>query len=538
MTCIRTRSRRASRTAVTAMAVAGALVAGGCSSDGTPGRSEPRSAGPSGAPARAAGSGLPPLPAHLARQRLDWGDCTAQDAGPAGFTLRPDADCTWLAVPVDYAAPAGSTLRIRVARVRARDAERRLGALVFNPGGPGEPGAALVADGAFEATPDVAARYDLVAFDPRGIGRSAPLHCPEGNGSDLIPRTAQQADAEFRAAAAQGQDCRRVTGALLGHMDSVSVARDMDLLRAALDEQRLNYLGVSYGTFIGQHYARLFPDHVGRFVLDSVVDPAADQTAVARGDMKALDASFASYARTCAANACPLGRTADEIIARTTQFVRALDAAPLPGPDGSRLTTGIAAQGIRGPLYQAEKWPDLTLALADAMAGRPGALIGLAAEQIPAAGVRRPGAPPVDVPADDPTMPRNAVDCLDRPGPRSASQLLSYVGEFDKASPLFGATVAAAMFHCAAWPIAPTGRAEPVTAPGAPAVVLVSFTVDPATPLDNAKAVQKNLGGSVLVVREGTGHAAYGGGSECTDRAVDGFLVDGRLPPVRVDCAP
>ncbi|MFI2074110.1 alpha/beta hydrolase [Streptomyces triculaminicus] len=516
---------------VVAGVAAVALLVGGCDG-GERGQGRQGAASPSGAagagartsqPARA----LPGLPDRIARQRLIWEGCVLDDAGEGVSTLRPDAECAWLTVPVDYAAPGGDTLDVRVARVRAADSGRRAGALVFNPGGPGEAGAGMVASGAFEATSRVMERYDLVGFDPRGTGRSEPLRCPEGTGGDLIPRTREQAEAELRAAAEQGRKCREATGPLLAHMDTVSVARDLDVLRSALGEPVLHYLGISYGTYIGQHYAHLFPEHVGRFVLDGVVDPGTDQTGTARGDVASLDASFASYARDCVEVRCPLGRTPEEIVRTTTEFVRGLDAHPLPGPEGGRLTTGLAAQGIREPLYQAERWPDLTQALLEAMAGRPDALIGLAVERVRTQGAET---------AVDPTMARNAVECLDKPGPRSAGELLARMGEFEKASPLFGATVAAAMFRCAAWPLAATGRAEPLTAPRAPAMVLVSYAVDPATPLVNAHAVQRNLGTASLIVREGTGHAAYASGSECTDRAVEAFLVKGGMPAAQVRC--
>ncbi|MFI9202416.1 alpha/beta hydrolase [Streptomyces sp. NPDC053048] len=521
---------------VVAALAAVALVATGCDAGGGDrGRAAPPAARTSASPAatrQPPQRPLPGIPEDIAHQRLAWEACDADDAGPAASTLRPDADCAWLTVPVDYAEPAGSAIRVRVARVRAGDRARRLGSLVLNPGGPGEAGAGMVASGAFEATARVMDRYDLVGFDPRGTGRSQPLRCPQGAGGDLIPRTRAMAEAELHAAAEQGEKCRRATGPLLAHMDTVSVARDLDLLRSALDERALTYLGISYGTYIGQHYARLFPGHVGRFVLDGVVDPGTDQTRTARGDVTSLSDSFASYARACVEHRCALGRTPEEIVSTTTEFVRSLDDHPLPGPDGIRLTTGLAAQGIREPLYQAERWPDLTRALLDAMGGRPGALIGLAVERVRTQGARTDP----DESDVDPTMARNAVECLDKPGPRTAAELLTRMGEFDKASPLFGATVAAAMFRCAAWPLAPTGRAEPLTAPGAPPMLLVSYAVDPATPLTNAHTVRKNLGTASLVVREGTGHAAYASGSECTDRAVEGFLLAGTLPPPDTRC--
>lgn len=532
---MRTRPGRIAVVMVTAAFVAGGCVAGGGGSGGKTGPPAP-SGGPDG-PRRAAPPGppVPGVPREIARQRLDWAPCGPEDASEGVQQPLPDAECSWLTVPLDYAVPHKSTIKVRVARVRAPAGARRLGSLVFNPGGPGEAGAALVADGTFAATPEVSDRYDLVGFDPRGVHRSAPLICPaRDGGSDLIPRTRQSMDAEFKIAAERAADCRKATGALMAHMDTVSVARDLDLLRAALGEDRLDYLGVSYGTYIGQHYARLFPDRVGRFVLDGVVDPGADQAQTAREDVKAISESFASYARTCAANDCSLGGTPDDVTTTTTDFVRGLDAHPVPGPDGARLTTAVAAQAIRDSLYQDAKWPELTQALVDAMNGDPEPLMRLGPY-----GGRLTGQGPAGEtggPAADPAMARSAIDCLDRPGPRSPDDILGYLGEFEKASPLFGSTVATAMVHCAAWPITPTGKAEPLSAPGAPAMVLVSYAVDPATPLVNARAVRTNLGAGSLVVRAGTGHSAYANGSECTDRAVGTFLVSGKLPPAELDC--
>ncbi|MEU4995976.1 alpha/beta hydrolase [Streptomyces sp. NPDC021622] len=515
-----------SRSAGVGVLIAGALAAGGCDvGAASAAKNQGRSA---------AGSSAPALPERFERQRIAWTPCGADVAEQPV----PGAQCGWVEVPVDYAAPDKGTVKLRVSRAKATDHDRRLGSLLYNPGGPGAGGAADVADGNWQAGERARARYDLVGFDPRGIGGSAPITCPDENsltdhGLDNSPRGKAEAEETYAAAAERAKACRKASGPVFDHMDSVSVARDLDILRAVLGDKRLNYSGTSYGTFIGQQYMKLFPTKVGRMVLDGVVDPAADMRQVTDLDVKSAEDRLLRFAEACAArSACPLGETGGAVVDRINTFVRQLDERPLAGPDDEELTADTAAHLLTEQLADEEYWPSLADALESAMLGDATPLM-------------RPE------PADEEStkeederkqaqeaLAQSAVLCLDTRGaPRTPQAMLDTAAELAERSPVFGRVNAWTMLDCGTWPVPPKGDVEPIKAPGAAPVLLVSYTDDAATPLSNAQAVQAQLERGSLLIREGTGHGAYASDSACTDRSVDAYLVNGTLPTKKATCA-
>ncbi|MEU4928667.1 alpha/beta hydrolase [Streptomyces yokosukanensis] len=487
------------------------------------------------------GASLPPLPARFAQQTVDWAGCEGVSSEPVA-----GAECGWVEVPVDYAAPDKETIRLRVSRVKAQDRSRRLGSLLYNPGGPGAPGAADVADGTWTAGERARARYDLVGFDPRGLGASAPIECPGGvpQEPEDLPRTVADAEKAFTAARALARSCHRGSGTVLAHMDSASVARDLEVLRRVLGDDRLNYTGISYGTFLGRQYMRLFPDKVGRFVLDGVVDPARDMRQVALLDVRTDEEALRRYAADLVARGdLRLGATSEDVVRRITGLVADLERTPLRGPGGRRLT-GSAVSAYLRTVTRQENWGRLTDALAAAVDGDAGAFDDMARDGAAGAGEEGAAGDEESAPGQEEqerteAMGNPAVLCLDSRGaPRSPREMLDLADEFARKSPLFGRGIAWQMLDCATWPIAPTGKVEPVTAPGAPPVLLVSYTDDPQTPLENARAVKAQLADSALLVRTGQGHGAYASEtpSQCTDRVVDAYLVDGRLPEGITNC--
>ncbi|MGW0735539.1 alpha/beta hydrolase [Streptomyces sp. NPDC002851] len=487
-----------------------------------------------------------PVPAHFTQQKIRWAACGPEVTKDA----LPEAECGWVTVPVDYAAPDRETIKIRVSRLKATDPDRRLGSLLYNPGGPGAGAAADVASGAWTPGDQTTARYDVVGFDPRGIGESASITCPTGKDAPpepdmtYLPRTQSEADTAITAAAARAKSCQRASGPVFSHMDSTSVARDLDIMRSALDDKKLTYVGTSYGTYIGQKYAQLFPARVGKLVLDGVVDPGMTMQQVTARDVQVAQDTFRRYARHCAAQgSCPFGTTADQVIDEITAFIQDLDENPLPGLDATELTTLAATDALAGILFREEEWPHLTEALDAAMDGDGVPLMRLAEEDEadPQDGAGRTEgdrrSPVRRVDADfNSDIAQSAVLCLDSKAPRSARSLLEAAAELAEQSPLFGASNAWTMLDCASWPVSPTGTVEPIIAPDAPPMLLVSFTRDAATPLDNARSVQKNLGTASLITRQGAGHGAYVSGSACTDRLVDAYLVEGTLPSKNALC--
>ncbi|WP_157878440.1 alpha/beta hydrolase [Streptomyces chattanoogensis] len=480
---------------------------------------------------------VPVLPARFTQQKVQWTAC-GKDVTPDAV---PGAECGWVKVPVDYAAPDGQTVKLRVSRVQAKEPGRRLGSLLYNPGGPGAGGAADVADGNWQAGEQARARYDLVGFDPRGTAGSGQIKCPDGvvQEPENPPRTEAEAAKAFADASRRAQACRKASGAVLAHMDSVSVARDLDVLRTVLGDAKLNYTGISYGTFIGQQYMKLFPRKVGRMVLDGVVNPAADIQQVARLDAKTSDDAMRRYAQDLVARGDDrLGATAEEVVRRVTGFARKLEHAPLQGTDGEKFTDATLSTYLGTAVTARESWKPLTKALVAAVHGDGAAFERFDAETAGESGGEKP-TPQEEQSDENMSMSLPAVLCLDSPSaPKSPKKMLDTADAFARQSPLFGRYYAWQMIDCATWPIAPTGVAEPVKASGAAPVLLVSYTDDVQTPLQNAQAVHRQLDNSSLLVRKGQGHGAYASEdpSTCTDRAVDRYLVGGKLPDRAANC--
>ncbi|WP_411135597.1 alpha/beta hydrolase [Streptomyces sp. C10] len=487
--------------------------------------------------AKGKSTSVPVLPARFTQQEVQWTACGA-DVTPEAV---PGAECGWVKVPVDYAAPNGETVKLRVSRVAAKDQGRRLGSLLFNPGGPGAGGAADVASGNWQAGGQARARYDLVGFDPRGIAGSGQIKCPDGvaQGPEDPPRTEAEAEREFSDATRRAQACEKASGAVLAHMDSVSVARDLDVLRTVLGDAKLNYTGVSYGTFIGQQYMKLFPGRVGRMVLDGVVNPDADIQQVTRLDVKTSDDALRRYAQDLVARGDDrLGATVEEILRRLTEFAKKLEQEPLRGADGEEITDATLSMYLEMGVTAEESWKQLTTALVAALDGD-----GTAFERFEAATADESGGenltPQEEQAEENESSSMPAVLCLDSPSaPKSPKEMLDTADAFAKQSPLFGRYYAWQMIDCATWPVAPTGGADPVKASGAAPVLLVSYTDDSNTPLENARAVHRQLDSSSLLVRKGQGHGAYAAEdpSTCTDRAVDRYLVRGKLPDKTANC--
>ncbi|MGY5127191.1 alpha/beta hydrolase [Streptomyces nigrescens] len=487
--------------------------------------------------AKGMNTSAPVLPARFTQQKVQWTAC-GEDVTPEAVS---GAECGWVKVPVDYAAPDGETVKLRVSRVPAKDHSRRLGSLLFNPGGPGAGGASDVAGGNWQAGGQARARYDLVGFDPRGIAGSGQIKCPDGvaEGPENPPRTEAEAEKTFTDATRRAKACKKASGAVLAHMDSVSVARDLDVLRTVLGDAKLNYTGVSYGTFIGQQYMKLFPGKVGRMVLDGVVNPATDMQQVARRDVKTSEDALRRYAQDLVARGDDrLGATAGEILRSLTEFAKRLEQEPLRGADGEEVTDATLSTYLDMAVMDEESWKPLTTALVAAMDGD-----GTAFERFEAATAGESGGeeltPQEEQAEENESASMPAVLCLDSPSaPKSPKEMLDTADAFAKQSPLFGRYYAWQMIDCATWPIAPTGAAEPIKASGAAPVLLVSYTDDSHTPLGNAQAVHRQLDNSSLLVRKGRGHGAYASEdpSTCTDRAVDRYLVGGKLPDKAANC--
>ncbi|KOU37099.1 MULTISPECIES: alpha/beta hydrolase [unclassified Streptomyces] len=520
-------THRLLRTTGTVIAATGLLLSG-CTSGGS---GEPRAAA-SSAPESAPPSAQPSPTAAALRpyyaQKLTWREC-----GVPGF------ECSTMKAPLDYANPgSGQDVDIAVARRKATGPGKRLGSLLVNPGGPGGSGIGYLQAYAGIGYPAaVRAQYDMVSFDPRGVERSNPVECLDGPAMDKYTQVDQTPDdaaerAELVAAFKEfAAGCEKNAQRVLPHVSTVEAARDMDLLRAVLGDEKLNYVGASYGTLLGATYADLFPDRVGRLVLDGAMDPARPALELNRDQTEGFETAFTSFAKDCAKQAdCPLGKgDPDAVAARLKEFFRKVDAQPVPSGDPKRpLGESLATTGVIAALYDESAWPQLREALSSAMNGDGSGLLSLADSYYERE---------ADGKYANLMFANAAVNCIDQPpaftGPEAVDSALP---SFEKASPVFGAGLAWASLNCTYWPVKATGKARELTAKGASPIVVVGTTRDPATPYKWAQALAGQLDSGTLLTYDGDGHTAYGRGSDCIDTAINRYLLEGKPPEANKKC--
>ncbi|MEU2451717.1 alpha/beta hydrolase [Streptomyces sp. NPDC012765] len=520
-------THRLLRTTGTVIAATGLLLSG-CTSGGS---GEPRAAA-SSAPESAPPSAQPSATAAALRpyyaQKLTWREC-----GVPGF------ECSTMKAPLDYANPgSGQDVDIAVARRKATGPGKRLGSLLVNPGGPGGSGIGYLQAYAGIGYPAaVRAQYDMVSFDPRGVERSNPVECLDGPAMDKYTQVDQTPDdaaerAELVAAFKEfAAGCEKNAQRVLPHVSTVEAARDMDLLRAVLGDEKLTYVGASYGTLLGATYADLFPDRVGRLVLDGAMDPARPALELNRDQTEGFETAFTSFAKDCAKQAdCPLGKgDPDAVAARLKEFFRKVDAQPVPSGDPKRpLGESLATTGVIAALYDESAWPQLREALSSAMNGDGSGLLSLADSYYERE---------ADGKYANLMFANAAVNCIDQPpaftGPEAVDSALP---SFEKASPVFGAGLAWASLNCTYWPVKATGKARELTAKGAPPIVVVGTTRDPATPYKWAQALAGQLDSGTLLTYDGDGHTAYGRGSDCIDTAINRYLLEGKPPEANKKC--
>ncbi|MEU4796043.1 alpha/beta hydrolase [Streptomyces sp. NPDC023327] len=503
-----------------AMAAAGVLLAGVAVGCGGSSDDDKRDGKRGGSEGKGGGKGR-------AAQKLDWHGCKAPEGGTA-----PGAawQCATLQVPLDHAKPDGETIGIALIRARSTGKGDRIGSLLFNFGGPGGSGVSGLPSFA-DMYGTLRERYDLVSFDPRGVGASEGVRCRDDKATqaaeekvDLTPDTRAEEKAYFKDAADFGAGCARGAKKLIGHVSTVEAARDMDLMRQALGDDKLHYMGISYGTELGGTYAHLFPERVGRLAMDAVSDPSADSVGhaenQARGFQRALDNYFTAQGENPKAGA----KRIEKLLAR-------LDREPMRTSGDRKLTESLASTGVLVTLYSKQTWPALTGALRDAEKGDGTALLRLA----DAYNERDPSGR-----YSTQSHSQRAISCLDakdRSTPREAEKRLD---RFRGISPVFGEFLAwDTAGWCYDWPVAGLHDSPDVRAPGSAPILVLGNTGDPATPYEGARKMADELGEGVGVhmTWKGEGHGAYGNGSECVDDAVDAYLLHGRTPKDGKVCA-
>ncbi|MGW5651298.1 alpha/beta hydrolase [Streptomyces humi] len=522
------------RTMAAALLPAAALLASGCSASGSATTSTAATAATAAGTAQLAAlpRATPSALASYYDQKLSWRDC-----GVPGF------QCATMKVPLDYARPGAGDVRLAVARKKATGKAKPLGSLLVNPGGPGGSAVDYLQQYAGIGYPaEVRARYDMVAVDPRGVARSEPVECLNGRQmdafteTDMTPDDQRETNQLVDAYKKFAEACGRHSAQLLRHVSTVDSARDMDVLRGVLGDPKLNYVGASYGTFLGATYAGLFPERVGRMVLDGAMDPSLSARRLNLEQTAGFETAFQSFARDCAKRAdCPLGAkgsTPDQIADNMRTFFQKLDAHPVPtgDADGRKLTESLATTGVIAAMYDQAEWEQLRDALHAAMKENDGAgLLALSDSYYERDSDGR---------YSNLMSANAAVNCLDLPaaftGPAQVEKALP---EFEKASPVFGPNLAWASLNCAYWPVRATGQPHRIEAKGAAPIVVVGTTRDPATPYRWAQSLAGQLSSARLLTYVGDGHTAYGRGSACIDSAIDTYLLKGTPPAEGKRCS-
>ncbi|MEV8551346.1 alpha/beta hydrolase [Streptomyces glaucescens] len=479
----------------------------------------------------------------LARQQLDWKDCPAPSRAQGGGTPPsplPNGEewqCATLKVPRDWDDPEGDTIGLALIRARASgDEDRRIGSLIFNFGGPGGSGVTtLPAFGNDYA--HLRTRYDLVSFDPRGVGRSAPVLCEDDQQLDaFFQQDATPDDAAERTELLENvrdfnEACEKNSAKMLPHVLTTDAARDMDLMRQVLRDDELHYFGISYGTELGGVYAHLFPRNVGRAVFDAVVDPTQTPEQGSLGQARGFQRALGNFAENCVSKAedCPIGDSAQDVEDRIAQLLRNLDSRPIDGIFPRELTQTAATSGIAQALYSQEFWDYLTEGLDQAYDG-DGQVLMLLSDTM--TGRRTNGE------YSNLTAANVAISCADDRPRYDAAHVERRLPEFRRASPLFGEYLAWGMVGCVDWPVPGAAEHPDVSAPGAPPILVVGNTGDPATPYEGARKMARALGQGVGVelTYEGQGHGAYDSKNKCVQDAVNGYLLDGKVPAAGTVC--
>ena len=473
------------------------------------------------APARN-GAGMPIAPKRYYRQSLTWSTCGS-------------LECAQVKVPLDYRHP-GTSIELALVRRPATKPTERIGALVVNPGGPGASGIdyARAAEQSFST--DVLDHYDIVGFDPRGVGESDQVRCI-GNAAmdtwtsmDVTPDTKAEVRALRSFDHAFARACLRHTGPLLGHVSTVESAADMDIIRAALGEPRLNFFGASYGTLLGATYAQEFPARVGRFVLDGALSTDLNSKgmpiAQAKGFETALDAFIADCVKL---RDCPLGRRAGTARTKLADFLHRLDQHPLPTTSGRVLTQQQGETGVVTALYSKQTWVALRIGLRQAFAGNGATLLALADAYN--------GRDPTGSYADSLLPPNIAINCLDSgQAGTSVKQIEKQRQAYESAAPIFGDSARWSGLMCHDWPVRSPYDSPKLVAEGAAPIVVIGTTRDPATPYAWAKQMANTLASGVLLTRDGDGHTGYFKGDACIDSAVDAYLIDATVPKRGTRC--
>ncbi|WP_158247690.1 alpha/beta hydrolase [Actinomyces qiguomingii] len=491
-----------------------------------------------------------PIPAGLEtfyNQTVDWKDCEDD----ASFK------CATVKVPLNYEEPSGQTIDLALKKLPSTSGNP-IGSLLTNPGGPGGSGLEYVSqEGVFSDA--LRSAYDIIGFDPRGVGESTPLTCmsPQeieqtaqaalepGDAADAAEPQQEEmeedsAQSSEQAAAELSARCEQYSPVpgIIDHMDTASVARDMDVLRALSADARLNYLGTSYGTYLGARYAEMFPANVGRMVLDSAQDPAQENADNVVDQAEAIEKSLHAYVEHCqSGDNCPLTGDVASGVEQIGQLIQKATATPLPSSVGEAVDGATLTKVLVDLMYDNSAWDILTAALTQAINNNDGSALAVIANP----SLVDDETDPQELAQKDARDAANqhaitAVDCLDYPVRGNQAQWDAQAEEIKRVAPTLGAGLGYSDAFCKGWGHHTDHQPGEIRATGAAPILVVGITGDPATPYQWAQALAEQLDSARLLTVEGNGHGAYMRKGECVDNAIDAYLLRGELPEEGKTC--
>lgn len=453
--------------------------------------------------------------------------------GAIGWTDCGDGfQCGTLEVPVDYAAPAGKKIKLSLIKLPASGTKK--GSLLTNPGGPGGSGVSFVRQSGRSFGEPLQRDFDIIGFDPRGVGLSNPIECLDDAQldayleTDMSPDNAGEMQKLEAVSKGFANGCRTHSGGLLPHVGTKDAARDMDAIRAAVGDEKLTYYGASYGTYLGAWYAEQFPQNVRALVLDGALDPTLSAAETNIQQAKGFETALRSFTEDCVKQPdCPLGTDVDAGIKKITALLVKADKQALKNSADSRdVEESLVTWGLATPLYQKAAWPLLRTALAQAMKGDGTSLLRFADLLVER---------DQNGTFSNQTVSNMAVNCLDKPNPDVAG----FQAEADtaaKAAPNFGEFIVWNTLPCAYWPVKAAEEPRPLRAAGSAPILVVGTTRDPATPYQWSKDLASQLENGHLLTYDGDGHTAYLAGPPCIRNAIDAYLTSATLPPAGTTC--
>ncbi len=458
---------------------------------------------------------------------------TVQTIAPAHWTnCATKFQCATLRLPKDYHDPAAGTLDVKIIRLPASDRGKRIGSIIINPGGPGGSGIEMVQDSGAQFPKTLRERFDLVGFDPRGVNQSSPVRCIDDLDGlaalDPSPDDKKELDRSVQQAKDYADACAKRNASILPYLSTDAVVDDLDQIRQAVGDEKITYLGFSYGTLIGSMYADRYPDRIRAMVLDGAIDPSLSEVQLRTGQAKAFEAALGRFLARCSRRTSCAFHEGGNSAKAFDALMAKIDKKSLPTPrvaDRRRVGPGLAFSAVLGSMYSKASWPGLEAGLALAKRGDGSILILLAD---PFRGRKANGT------YSNMSDAYYSNTCLDFPSSTDVSTYTKLAATLRKVAPRFRA-VAFNDLPCAFWSVPSQRTPAPASGAGAPPIVVVGSTGDTATPYGWAKALAKQLESAVLVTRKGEGHTSFLV-NNCVKKALNAYLLDLKVPKDGLVC--